>query len=719
MMDSWLPPNPSSRTLFSNSSNEEFGPRSFSTLLVENGNLGLPWNSENQKVNVSSRIESEVGVDSLNDLSPQPKLFGDPISSSFGSLAERMAIRKGFHVPKLDTVNIQSTSMVSSSETPSPYLTIPPGLSPTALFDSPALFSDTSDQPSPTSKYEFLEIRPSNAMPVSCLAMFEHNLFEDISEAFPFKTHIESDSCHSRLVKKFELPSIEGYVQMENPAEERKVEASSENFQYQPEFCIQSGSTFASDQKNTTNNAMLNQQIADSIVVSGRQNREAGLRRELSAALGTPAEDGYNWRKYGQKQVKGSENPRSYYKCTHPNCQMKKKVERSHEGGITEIIYKGSHNHLKPNLDCRFSVPSPNPLNELKSDGSEQPDSQASFDEKPIKGSSQSGNGCQDCLGDGLEATSAAPIAAEFCDASNALQENQDGDHPSPESIDVSSAMSNDEEDDQETHGSISLSGGEETESRSRKLDSCVVEINAASRTIREPRVVIQTMSEIDILDDGYRWRKYGQKVVKGNPNPRSYYKCTNPGCTVRKHIERASHDLKSVITTYEGTHNHEVPTTRRSGHQNSGSSNVSSSNSATQSRSLLQKHEPIQDRFARFNTHTPLSTFNFPQKGQLGAATSFPFAMGQPSLSNLSMSGFNPIAAASTPIVPPVHSFPSHGRPTEAGYMMHKLDLKEELLPDTFLPLPNSMSVYHQMMSKPTCVVECRSKDGYSFSQV
>lgn len=38
---------------------------------------------------------------------------------------------------------------------------------------------------------------------------------------------------------------------------------------------------------------------------------------------------------------------------------------------------------------------------------------------------------------------------------------------------------------------------------------------------MREPRIVVQTTSEIDILDDGYRWRKYGQKVVKGNPNPR------------------------------------------------------------------------------------------------------------------------------------------------------------------------------------------------------
>jgi WRKY transcription factor 2 len=48
------------------------------------------------------------------------------------------------------------------------------------------------------------------------------------------------------------------------------------------------------------------------------------------------------------------------------------------------------------------------------------------------------------------------------------------------------------------------------------------IDMVAASRAIREPRVVVQTTSEVDILDDGYRWRKYGQKVVKGNPNPRS-----------------------------------------------------------------------------------------------------------------------------------------------------------------------------------------------------
>lgn len=66
-----------------------------------------------------------------------------------------------------------------------------------------------------------------------------------------------------------------------------------------------------------------------------------------------PADDGYNWRKYGQKQVKGSEFPRSYYKCTHPNCSVKKKVERSLEGHVTAIIYKGEHNHQRPHPNKR------------------------------------------------------------------------------------------------------------------------------------------------------------------------------------------------------------------------------------------------------------------------------------------------------------------------------------------------------------------------------
>lgn len=48
-----------------------------------------------------------------------------------------------------------------------------------------------------------------------------------------------------------------------------------------------------------------------------------------------------------------------------------------------------------------------------------------------------------------------------------------------------------------------------------------IIDATQVGKVNREPRVVVQTVSEVDILDDGYRWRKYGQKVVKGNPNPR------------------------------------------------------------------------------------------------------------------------------------------------------------------------------------------------------
>ncbi|XP_066339823.1 disease resistance protein RGA5-like isoform X2 [Miscanthus floridulus] len=59
------------------------------------------------------------------------------------------------------------------------------------------------------------------------------------------------------------------------------------------------------------------------------------------------SDDGYNWRKYGQKDVKVG-YPRSYYKCTFPTCPAKKKVERSQDGQISEIVYKGTHNHARP-----------------------------------------------------------------------------------------------------------------------------------------------------------------------------------------------------------------------------------------------------------------------------------------------------------------------------------------------------------------------------------
>lgn len=82
----------------------------------------------------------------------------------------------------------------------------------------------------------------------------------------------------------------------------------------------------------------------------------------------------------------------------------------------------------------------------------------------------------------------------------------------------------------------------------------------------RQPRFAFMTKTELDHLDDGYRWRKYGQKAVKNSPFPRSYYRCTNSKCTVKKRVERSSDDPSVVITTYEGQHCHSIGPFQRGG---------------------------------------------------------------------------------------------------------------------------------------------------------
>ncbi|XVE53173.1 hypothetical protein DITRI_Ditri02bG0182600 [Diplodiscus trichospermus] len=107
---------------------------------------------------------------------------------------------------------------------------------------------------------------------------------------------------------------------------------------------------------NSTTNQQMPTSLQDSSVAMKKPSDPSQSDQRSQPAsfiVDKPADDGYNWRKYGQKQVKGSEFPRSYYKCTHPGCPVKKKVERSLDGQVTEIIYKGQHNHQPPQPNKR------------------------------------------------------------------------------------------------------------------------------------------------------------------------------------------------------------------------------------------------------------------------------------------------------------------------------------------------------------------------------
>ncbi|CAN6458750.1 unnamed protein product [Victoria cruziana] len=364
-----------------------------------------------------------------------------------------------------------------------------------------------------------------------------------------------------------------------------------------------------------------------------------------------PSDDGYNWRKYGQKQVKGTDYPRSYYKCSHPDCLVKKKVGRSSDGLVTEIVYKGQHNHEPPQQTRRAKESMASSSGKIDSaDGKDNERNSVlrgasapvgkndmvtpakvnlrlrednlgtvshilrneSFDKKAAHlnslGNSASAaerassfwsganngavegkvtkvvegrtinNGGKDLSAKStwknenvyekshalLQTQSTSYAGGNTYEANSTLpRRDYDGRLPSPRQLSGSSDF------DDEGDADVVLDERHVIEPLSIEKNMDILLLDSAPttpKTPREPRVVVHSTNEKDSMDDGYRWRKYGQKIVKGNPNPRSYYKCTHTGCNVRKHVERASNDSNSVITTYEGKHNHDMPTAKNAG---------------------------------------------------------------------------------------------------------------------------------------------------------
>ncbi|KAF6149614.1 hypothetical protein GIB67_011223 [Kingdonia uniflora] len=261
-------------------------------------------------------------------------------------------------------------------------------------------------------------------------------------------------------------------------------------------------------------------------------SNEACKGTRPSMALERLLENAYHWRKYGQKNIKGSEFPRSYYRCTHPNCQVKMQLVRSHDGRITEIVYRGKHDHPKPQPSTRMAVGAILSFQEERSD--------------PVSSS----NNRENKSPSGHEQTSFVERNApdDLC-----LGRATDGAECAVQS---SKKIPHEAEDDNDP------------DAKRRKRDIGDVDLTQFGRANREPpRVVVETLCETDVVDDGYRWCKYGRKMVKGNPNPRNYFKCSSPLCFVKKHVERSFENPKVLVTTYEGNHNHDLPSGRVTSH--------------------------------------------------------------------------------------------------------------------------------------------------------
>ena len=424
---------------------------------------------------------------------------------------------------------------------------------------------------------------------------------------------------------------------------------------------------------------------AQATLAQARGPQEMGPKVEEGGGGGfgmAANDDGYNWRKYGEKNVKGSKYPRSYYKCSTTGCNMKKIVERDPATGIisSTVLKGGEHNHPRPNMarvdvsayvqsatqgDLSFplmheetvpAVEASSPPQKRRKKKAVQAQVSAEEDvtlvenEDSGKTISQDGDGDlvmmldeekedvirdsavmalqllgtgfspdMPALGPGMSGTPANLIPLPATLRSSPLVSKEKSkkskkqflydvystsvkDAP-PELLDLGEVNSEDEwevaeedfglEDHETVNAAIAAAAAyinketreisakplhmrslppdfsildddddDKSSSGHRSGDTPPEGGNPIKKIERKSndKTIIRTETDSDQVEDGYKWRKYGQKVVKGNPHPRSYYKCTSTGCKVRKQVERCNQNVRILITTYEGKHTHDPP---------------------------------------------------------------------------------------------------------------------------------------------------------------
>ncbi|TYI72059.1 hypothetical protein E1A91_D07G032900v1 [Gossypium mustelinum] len=258
--------------------------------------------------------------------------------------------------------------------------------------------------------------------------------------------------------------------------------------------------------------------------VANQQNPSNLKMLSFVPVVKTPVSDGYNWRKYGQKQVKSPKGSRSYYKCTFSNCQVKKIECSDQTGHVIEIVNKGIHSH-EPPRKMNFTrenkiLSSAVPLSIVR----EQP-SRIPNDSDPSTSSKES-----------------LPEPTVNTERKRQCSSGSDG------------------------HGDVQMKKEflSEAEPNKRRKKGDAVCAGSVVKAGKKPKFVVHAAGDVGISGDGYRWRKYGQKMVKGNSNPRNYYRCTSAGCPVRKHIETAVDNTNAVVITYKGVHDHDMPVPKK-----------------------------------------------------------------------------------------------------------------------------------------------------------
>ncbi|KAM6573664.1 hypothetical protein CsatA_017744 [Cannabis sativa] len=481
-----LPPRPSMETFFSEGAGASPGPLTLVSRFFDNSNPDSDYRSFTQLL--AGAIASPLARPSFN------------FENSFDNYG------KGGDGRDKDSSGFkQSRPMNLAVGANSPLFMVPSGLSPSGLLNSPGFFSPQS---------------PFGMSHQQALAQVTAQAAFAAQSQFPMQLEYKPSIGSTAASTEAHTQSIEpSYIKSEvsQPQQQQQaVPSTSEQ--------MESSGPSHSDKKYHA------------------------PPPPATAVNDKPGDDGFNWRKYGQKQVKGSEFPRSYYKCTYSNCPVKKKVERSQDGQITEIIYKGMHSHEMPQSSNK----------RVKDSSSSDANGHGNVHVKSEM-NSQNRNG-----GGNLQ-------------RSNETGQSQLGyerDRESAQGVLVQVPGSSDSEEVVDADVREDEGNADEPNAKRRYMVSTTVKVvfNGISFNLKS----FETLLWI-YCSKGLMWilLSFPFKTVSPKINfKRSYYKCTSAGCNVRKHVERASTDPKAVITTYEGKHNHDVPAARNSSHSTANNNN-------------------------------------------------------------------------------------------------------------------------------------------------
>nr|CAB3461176.1 unnamed protein product [Digitaria exilis] len=322
---------------------------------------------------------------------------------------------------------------------------------------------------------------------------------------------------------------------------------------------------------------------------SKRMRLSGGERANKQVEKKWTMEDGFLWRKYGQKDIHGSKYPRLYFRCSYKEdhgCMARRQVQQSEDDPSVYLInYFGEHTCCRDNGVSEDPESSPEPFvinfgastidgHDLQPRGSPWP---SSDDDGPVTRSERVRGKRRVAMASCAPACGAASeLVARGRDSAAVLQALLLGQQPvvaagpTPRCLQeltdeilrcCDRALAALRESSTEEDAAAAGSG-----TRKRKTErgygpaahaSPATSSNSKRMRVRggEGATRVEKRSS---MEDGFIWRKYGQKEILGSKYPRLYFRCTykdEHGCMARRQVQQSEDNPSVFLINYFGDH--------------------------------------------------------------------------------------------------------------------------------------------------------------------